>query len=354
MKEPKKTPWAILFGMIAVTVIYLIIAISMSLGAEGGNPFGFENFLRGYRKGDAEGSPSGPNLVWLYATFQILIGIGVLGIINGFALWSPRFIEDLMKANEIPFSVKYIRKLNSSKAKVGILYNLALSVPVIILFCIIGGLGYVDANGYGSSYGSGVSELYSFADLMATWTSVVAFAFILCAIVGALKNRKTNDIKVEKNKLFVPMGYSAILAMILPIFFTFFSPIANLFLLFKINLVEVTIDDKNVFLPIHESDLAYNNYVTYVLVPRIMTVVVLGLFIALMTVPTLIEDSQLKKRYGTLEKGEIAKIDQMAKAKGISLRDELIENLNAQKRIKLNDSEKEILGVQSMNEINIQ
>jgi len=43
MKEPKKTPLAILFGLIIVTVIYLLIAIAMSLGASGGSPFGFQD-----------------------------------------------------------------------------------------------------------------------------------------------------------------------------------------------------------------------------------------------------------------------------------------------------------------------
>lgn len=325
MKEPKKTPWAILVGLIVVTAIYLIIAISMSLGSTDGTPFGFQSFLED--KG----------LTWLYALFQILIGIGVLGIINGFALWSPRFVEDLMKANEIPLSTKYVKKLNDSKAKVGVMYNLALSIPIILIFCIIGGLGYVDASEYGSQYGTGVSKLYSFADLMATWTSVIAFAFILCAIIGAMKNRKTQEIKVEKSKFFLPMAYCSVLTMILPIFFTFFAPIADLFLLFKIN---------------PATSGTHQDYIDFVLVPRIMSVVVLVIFIALMTVPTLIEDHLLKKRYGSIEKGELAKIEIMARAKGIPFRDELIENINKQKRVKLNTYEQEILGVHSMNEIN--
>lgn len=316
MKEPKKTPIAILVGMIVVTVIYLVIALSMSLGAENGNPFGFESFLKNN------------DLIGLYAAFQILIGVGVLGIINGFSLWSTRFMEDLIKANEVPLSTKLVNKIKENKAYVGIVYNLVLSVPIIFLFSIIGGLGYVDSSGYGEDYGFGVSKLYSFADLMATWTSVVAFAFILFSIVGAMKNRKHGNIKVEKSKFFYPMAIASVITMSLPIFMTFFGPIADLFMLFHIKPEE--------------------GYISDVLVPRIMSVVVLFLFVSLMIAPTLIEDYKLKKQYGSIEKGEIAKIEKMANVTGVSLKEKLIESIQMQKRKVLNNEEKAILGFESM------
>lgn len=322
MKEPKKTPTAILVGMIVVTVIYLIIALSMSLGAEDGNPFGYQNFL------ESNG------LIGLYAAFQILIGVGVLGIINGFALWSTRFMEDLIKANEVPMSVKLVNKIKEKRADVGIVYNLVLAIPIVFIFCVIGGLGYVDSSGYGEVYGTGVSKLYSFGDLMATWTSVVAFAFILFSIVGAMKNRKTNNIKVEKNKVFYPMAVASVITMSLPIFMTFFGPIADLFMLFHINIGN-----------------DWNAYVSDILVPRIMSVVVLIIFISLMIVPTLIEDYKLKKQYGSVEKGEIAKIEKMANVTGVSLKEKLIESIQMQKRNILNEEEKAILGVESMEKL---
>lgn len=317
MKEPKKTPLAILMGMIVVTVIYLIIAISMSLGSTNGGPSGIEGFLKER------------NLEWLYATFQILIGIGVLGIINGFALWSTRFIEDLIKANEVPYSTKYVNKINDKKAWVGIAYNLVLAIPTVVVFCIIGGLAYVNA--YGDAYGTGSGNLYTFADLMATWTSVLAFTFILFAIVGAIKNRKTNKVDVVKSKYFLAMGWSSVLTMILPIFFTFFEPIANMFMLFHID-------------PTKYGDA----YTSDVLVPRIMSVVALLIFISLMIVPMFIEDYQLKKKYGSIEKGEIHKIELMANATGKTLKDALLEQIKNEKRKILNVEEQAILGMEKI------
>ena len=42
MKEPKKTPLALVFGLLIITVIYLSVAIAMSFGSTDGKPSGLE------------------------------------------------------------------------------------------------------------------------------------------------------------------------------------------------------------------------------------------------------------------------------------------------------------------------
>lgn len=74
MKKPQKTPLAILIGLLFVTLVYLIMAIAMSLGSTDGSPFGFKAY---FARND---------LLPLYAAFQITIGVGILGIINGLSL----------------------------------------------------------------------------------------------------------------------------------------------------------------------------------------------------------------------------------------------------------------------------
>lgn len=320
MKEPKKTPMAIVFGLGIVTIIYLLIAVAMSLGAEGGSPYGFSDWLT--KKG----------LTWLYATFQILIGVGVLGIINGFTLWSTRFMEDLIMADEVPYSTKLAAKIDGKTPKVGIMYNLVLSIPVVIVFCIIGGLGYIDATGYGDSYGTGVAKLYSFADLMATWTAVLAFAYIMFAIIGAMRNRRTGLVKVEKNKYFMPMAICAVSVNALALFMTFFEPIANLFFLFRIPSTNI---------PLIEGKPAY--VYSEVLVSRIMTVVVLIIFLVLMFAPIFIEDALDRKRYGSIDNAQIERTKAMAEVKGHSLQEEVLLNLGIQKRIVLEPWEQQVL-----------
>lgn len=292
MKEPKKTPLAILFGLILVTVIYLLIAISMSIAnPSSGSPFGLEGWLAW------KTSINGVN--WVYGLFQILIAVGVLGIVNGFAMWAPRFTEDLIREGELPLSAKYASKLNPNKPWVGIIYNIIISLPIIILFCIVGGLGYIDTVGYGDGYGQGMGGLYSFCDLTGTWTAVLAFAFIMFAIFGGLQNRKTNRIVTDRKSYFVPMAWSSVIIVGLSLFFTFIAPFINLFMLYQ---MATTI----------KNDLIANNAWEGEIVSRILTVVIFFVFMALMIVPTIIEDAIGKKKYGSVEAYDEAKAIEIA------------------------------------------
>ena len=165
MEEPKKTPMAILLGLVFTTVIYLIIAISMSIN--GGSFSDMLDYMETLM----------PNVGHvLFGIVNIMIAIGVLGIINGFAMWAPRFTEDLIKEGELPFSIKYKDKLNENKPKIGIMYSFVITIPIVIVFTLIGALAYID--NYGTSYGSGMGKLYTFADLMGTWTALFTFGFI--------------------------------------------------------------------------------------------------------------------------------------------------------------------------------
>ncbi len=289
MKEPKKTPLAILFGLILVTVIYLLIAVSMSVAnPASGSPFGLEGWLAKHA------STNGVN--WVYGLFQILIAIGVLGIINGFAMWAPRFTEDLIREGELPFSAKYASKLNANKPWVGIIYNIVISMPIVILFCIIGGLGYVDTVGYGTGYGQGMGQLYSFCDLMGTWTAVLAFSFIMLSIYGGVRNRKTNRLVTDRKSYFLPMAYSAIVVVGLALAFTFLAPFINMFMLYQMATTNV----------------ASGAEWTEQIVSRVLTVVVFFLFLALMIVPTIVEDAIGKKKYGSVEAFDEAKANEIA------------------------------------------
>ena len=218
MKEPKKTPVAILLGLGATTVIYLLIAISMSLTGDGGLS-GLTDFLQE------------KNVYWIFGVINLLIAIGVLGIINGFAMWAPRFTEDLIAEHELPLSHRYLNKLNPSKPWVGIWYSVVISAPIVLVFTIIGAYAYqgpgfsaygdfnyndagdlltaVGTNASGSLktedmialYGTAeMGGIYAFCDLMGTWTCVLAFIFIALPIYGGLRNRKSNFVTVEKNK----------------------------------------------------------------------------------------------------------------------------------------------------------
>lgn len=352
MKEPKKTPYALVYGLLAITIVYVTVAVVMSFASTDGSPYGMAwIFMTSLAKDEqgkifdlgVNGNGWGKGLflnmnnpITLYAAFQILIGVGVLSIINAFGMWTPRFVEDLIKANELPLSTKYINKLDSTRPKVGIMYNLIVSIPVIIVFCAIGALGYVNSGGYNvTGYGDALTRLYSFGDLMATWCSVGAFTFILFPIIGALRNRKLHFVHTEQNKMLVPSAIICTMIMAPAIFLTYFVAIADLFMLFNV--------------PASEPE-----YVTDYLVPRIMLVVVLILYLIGTFVPQWIEDGYMKKKFGSVELGEGHKLEAVAEATNQSLTTVIFENLKTTKRFSLNKWEQDVLKKDKLSEKEIQ
>ena len=109
MKEPKKTPQALLIGLLIVSIIDLVIGVSLLIGTSDANM----------------GKVSGLALIphWLIAVIEILIAFGILGIINGFAIYNPRYFEDLIKIGDLPCPAKYKSKLNPSRPYVGLIYS---------------------------------------------------------------------------------------------------------------------------------------------------------------------------------------------------------------------------------------
>lgn len=320
MKEPKKTPLALVLGLGLVTIVYLAIAISTSLGVN------FSDFLSNPDK-----NGTGVNLSILFGIFNILIGVGVLGIINGFALWAPRFTEDLIREGELPFSEKAAKVMASkwgNRPWIGMLYNVVITLPIVILFCIIGGLGYIDAGGYiylndlgqkVCDYGfGGVPQLYSFADLMGTWTAVFAFFFIIAAIFGGITNRRTKKVKTEKSKIFLPFGYISVILGGLVIFITFLQPFADLFLIFTLDkgaiagrLMQEFVDTTGKQLPLVDALSQANQTYNEIIIARVLLVVVFFLQIGIMLLPAIIEDQLAAKKYGSVELADKEKLEKI-------------------------------------------
>ena len=279
MAQPQKTPIAILFGLLITTGIYLAVSIAMSI--YGGDFFGMQDAMKATFGEDAGRV--------IFGVINIMIAIGVIGIINGFAMWAPRFTEDLIKEGELPFSLKYKDKLNDNRPLVGIMYSFAISIPIVILFTLIGALGYIDTANYGSSYGTGMASLYSFADLMGTWTAVFAFAFIMFSIFGGLKNRKTKKVQTDAKSYFKVAAIISIVSVSLSLAVNILMPIIDLFLLSQVNSMTVQI--------------LGNDYIALV-VSRVMLVITLLIFFVLSYGPTVIEDWINTKKFGSIEKYE--------------------------------------------------
>ncbi len=279
MKEPKKTPLAILFGLGIMTAIYLLIAVSMSMNGSG-SFFGFGDWLYSI------------NMAWFFGLTNLLIAVGILGVLNGFSIWAPRFAEDLIAEKELPGWSKNIDKLNSDKPLVGIKYSVIISLPIVLLFTIIGAIGYVDSGAYTTAgYTSEMVKLYSFADLMATWTAVFVFGFISLSILGGIKNRKTQLVVTDEKKYFMSTGWIAVIVNFLTLFLTAFAPFYDLFMLIPASNTMIELDGVQVLFEISSE----------ILISRIMLVLVFFLMVGLMFLPTIFSDKKLIKQYGSIE-----------------------------------------------------
>ncbi|WP_052664014.1 APC family permease [Mycoplasmoides alvi] len=294
MKEPKKTPKAIFIGLVIVTIIYLTIAISMSLGSAGGSFYSFQDWLKS------------KNVSWLFGVINILIAVGVLGIINGFGAWAPRFVEDLVQEGELVVPTKSLVLLNKPRPWLGTLYTCALSIPAIIIFCTIGGLGYFPG-GYAGAYdGAGFSsqaKLINFADLMATWVSLFAFGFIAFAIFGGLMNRKTNRVQTEQNKYFKFTGWASFILVSFSLLLSVIQPFVNTGLvghqigLSDTDLTNLINNSNDPNWSVQDYRLSLNDSLT----GNILLCVILFTFAGICFGPVLIEEKSANKRYNRLE-----------------------------------------------------
>lgn len=296
MKEPKKTPQALLIGLLIVSIIDLVIGISLLIGTSDNNL----------------GKISGLALIphWLIATIEIFIAFGIFGIINSFAIYNPRFFEDLIKSGDLPCPSKFKSRLNSDRPCVGLVYSGIITLVFFILLTFIGAFGYIDFNDYhlteltpflgGDDPQHGydlnntihqLDNLYSFVDLMANWTSILVFLCVLFPIAGALINRRTHRIKVNQTKGFTITAWISLIIIGLGMAFVIISTFAN------IAIIGTWSKD------IGKDIDGYKPYTKELwnrdLLGSIMTLIILVLFLMICTIPSIFE----VKREKLIDKG---------------------------------------------------
>lgn len=263
MKEPRKTSIAMIIGLCVVSFIDILISVSLMISGKGS--------LAGLTDWFKE-----RNVLWILQMFQIFVAFGIFGIINGFCLYSSNYYEDLIANKDIVFSKKLVNKMKPNSHLIGCGYSYILFCLIFIVATLIGSLGYIDTNDYsdpttGVGYTAHLSCLYSFVDLMANWTSVLAFACIVVAIIGAIRNIKTKKVKTVNDKNFKWASWVTILIVGISLLLIVIQTFANLGLVsyyFSNNMYDT------------QEDAIIS------LVAVIMTVVVLLGFILIMFIPT--------------------------------------------------------------------
>ena len=233
MQHPEKTGTALSIGLLVVSAANIVVSISLCLCSTDGK-LGSINF-------SDLGDSGNKALHVVVAIMEVLVALGILGIINSMALWTPRFYEYLIKTDDLWIPEQYKNKLNDHCPKVGVVYTIIISSIFYIACIFIGSFAYLDVNRYNTStltnmtgtkilegYGDKhLGKLYSFADLMGNWTSVFVFAFIVAAMIGGITNRNTHKVKVNNVKGFYPCSIISVVIISLGLAFIVVSSVAN-------------------------------------------------------------------------------------------------------------------------------
>lgn len=228
MREPKKISSVLLFGLLIVTAIYVSIALSLTFGASGGK---WENVADFFVK---------KNLAWIYSVIAILISIGILGVINGYSLWSSRLYSELIDSRELPFSDHLAKLDKNGKNYGGMVYIIVLALVLSISFVIIGALAYQVQNTK-SVVGNyhlvdSVNNIYRFADMITNWQTIFTFAFIVLAIAASTKNKiKHQANKKRKDYIEITAGFVSVTIIGIALIFQVVQPFVNLGLAVQYN-----------------------------------------------------------------------------------------------------------------------
>ena len=215
MAKPQKNTKAIIVAIAVISIIYIWVTI-------------------GFGVGSTDGSVNSLNIPhWVSQLLDVIISIGVISTINGYVMATMNQFEDLDERNESMILIQTKRLLK----KIGIKKSLfsgkelsnrfyafafmAIITPILtIVFWTIGSFVW-DA----PSQHKGINDL---VDIATNYNSLIIFVTIAGSIVGAMINRKTNKLKVEKFKYFIPTAIIGVAFVALATAYSFIESFVDL------------------------------------------------------------------------------------------------------------------------------
>lgn len=206
LKQPAKSNQYMVIGLLIVALFYILFSISMWFVSSDGTMNGVK-FLRKY-----------PYLVTL---FNVLIGIGAMSGVNVWILCAISQYRNQMDENEMPesywiyhflFELKIFGNIakNWNRKSKRIFSNwLFLLFTILIHFILWGPIGsslYTEDISSNSAH-----NLYAFAGVISSFSSIVYFGALATTLIGGLRNRSTKKIQVTKMLGFKFFAYTSII-----------------------------------------------------------------------------------------------------------------------------------------------
>ncbi|WP_051350839.1 APC family permease [[Acholeplasma] multilocale] len=198
-KHKQVVPKALLAGMVFVAVFYVLMAISLFLGSPDGS---IVQLLERVFSGGSVGGAGADTARIITSVISMIICI--LGV-NTFS-----FIGVVGHESDARAKLFYSRNRKASLFKSG-MTQIACSVVIYTLFLTIG-LLTMDKAGHellsNLDYNRAVTNsMVKFIGIMSSTASCLGFGVVSSLIFVGILNRKTNKVKVDKVKGFVPIAW---------------------------------------------------------------------------------------------------------------------------------------------------
>ncbi len=202
LKNPRKVGGVLMWGLIAITFIYMFLSVAFNLGSRDGTHQGIDMPL------------------WLRHTFDICIGVGILGIVNGYVVASPYQYRqlsqdsdgwDIVKLSRAMFGRSYQSLSARQQFKASWFYLLITTSLFFLVFGLVGILGYQDQSNWPALIYGASGKLFQFADVLLNYSSLITFMILATIVLGCLINRKTKTVEVEKRRFFAFYAFFSLL-----------------------------------------------------------------------------------------------------------------------------------------------
>ncbi|WP_338061964.1 APC family permease [Spiroplasma turonicum] len=199
-ENKKVVPPAMLSAILAVTLFYITVTVSIFVSREDGNIFELFNSIFNSN-------------VYLVVFFKIIIALTMLTILNGYSTLLPKTINSAIEEKLIFLNFKsnlYKKGGYLGFAICGLIYIIFVSLSIIITSKNINELSAF----YISNYSSNSSVMFSFTSY-------------LIIMIGVLVNKKTKKVKVENIKGGLVTGIISIVMLTIVLGYAYYDFFVN-------------------------------------------------------------------------------------------------------------------------------
>ncbi|CAE77521.1 APC family permease [Mycoplasma mycoides] len=223
-------PKALIFGMIFVSVFYTLIAVSLLMGS----PDGSIGALLGKLFNGGKVLNSSDNST-LSRVANILTSVIII-IICSIGANNLSYVSFVVIESDVIDKLYLTSQKNISAKRIAII-QVSVATAIYSTFILVGTLATVGLSNTATveQAVSSTNGLIYPIQIVATSNTCLSFIMIITLIIGALFNRKTNKVEVEKKKGFVVLGTIAACCLILFVTMSLFTILVPLDVINKNN-----------------------------------------------------------------------------------------------------------------------